>query len=251
MFREGLGEDSEFSGFHPWVNLIFFFLAIGITMFTQSPLFIAATLIVAWIYSVVLNGVKQIKMNAAVMIWSVVVFSIVTLPVEWDASSRAKQLMVTAGIVSAPERDSAGTDRNGNVEEKGQQNIQPYKPEQPVFRFFLIKQEADNGTDDHKGNVADDAPGHIAAVFQPSVLRKCAQGDADSCQPVQSNCDAAVFRHPETPQPNIIQQDIKYGHRNGGDQLSDTQSSRKIPIDKIIQNPGNEVKRVTAAQNQG
>ena len=77
MFREGLGEDSEFSGFHPWVNLIFFFLAIGITMFTQSPLFIAATLIVAWIYSVVLNGVKQIKMNAAVMIWSVVVFSIV------------------------------------------------------------------------------------------------------------------------------------------------------------------------------
>ena len=44
----------------------------------------------------------------AILFSAVVVFSIVTLPVEWDASSRAKQLMVTAGIVSAPERDSAG-----------------------------------------------------------------------------------------------------------------------------------------------
>jgi len=44
----------------------------------------------------------------AILFSAVVVFSIVTLPVEWDASARAKQLMVTAGIVSAPERDSAG-----------------------------------------------------------------------------------------------------------------------------------------------
>ena len=44
----------------------------------------------------------------AILFSAVVVFSIVTLPVEWDASSRAKQLMVTAGIVSAPERDNAG-----------------------------------------------------------------------------------------------------------------------------------------------
>ena len=47
-------------------------------------------------------------MLGAILFSAVVVFSIVTLPVEWDASSRAKQLMVTAGIVSAPERDSAG-----------------------------------------------------------------------------------------------------------------------------------------------
>ena len=77
MLREGLGEDSEFSGFHPWVNLIFFILAIGITMFSQSPWFLAATMITAWAYSIALNGVKQIKMNAAVTVWSVVVFSVV------------------------------------------------------------------------------------------------------------------------------------------------------------------------------
>ena len=37
----------------------------------------------------------------------VVVFSIVTLPVEWDASSRAKHLMVSAGIVSYREQADA------------------------------------------------------------------------------------------------------------------------------------------------
>jgi Zn-dependent membrane protease YugP len=37
-----------------------------------------------------------------------VVFSLVTLPVEWDASARAKKLMVTAGIVSDREAVDAG-----------------------------------------------------------------------------------------------------------------------------------------------
>lgn len=37
-----------------------------------------------------------------------VVFSIVTLPVEWDASARARRLMVGAGIVSAREQEDAG-----------------------------------------------------------------------------------------------------------------------------------------------
>ena len=38
----------------------------------------------------------------------VVLFSIVTLPVEWDASARAKRLMVRAGIVSPDEQIMAG-----------------------------------------------------------------------------------------------------------------------------------------------
>lgn len=37
-----------------------------------------------------------------------VVFSIVTLPVEWDASARARRLMTSAGIVSLPEQEAAG-----------------------------------------------------------------------------------------------------------------------------------------------
>jgi len=38
----------------------------------------------------------------------IVVFSIVTLPVEWNASARAKRLMVSSGIVSVGERAIAG-----------------------------------------------------------------------------------------------------------------------------------------------
>ena len=37
-----------------------------------------------------------------------VLFSLVTLPVEYNASSRAKEMMVTSGIVSPNEADSAG-----------------------------------------------------------------------------------------------------------------------------------------------
>lgn len=37
-----------------------------------------------------------------------VLFSLVTLPVEWNASARAKKLMVSSGIVSAAEQDDAG-----------------------------------------------------------------------------------------------------------------------------------------------
>jgi len=44
-----------------------------------------------------------------VILFSVVVaFSLVTLPVEWNASARAKKLMVAAGIVSSGEARQAG-----------------------------------------------------------------------------------------------------------------------------------------------
>lgn len=41
------------------------------------------------------------------MFIGVVAFAIITLPVEWDASARAKKLMVNAGIVSLPEQEDA------------------------------------------------------------------------------------------------------------------------------------------------
>ena len=39
---------------------------------------------------------------------AVVLFSLVTLPVEWDASARAKRIMVSDGIVSQAESEDAG-----------------------------------------------------------------------------------------------------------------------------------------------
>jgi len=51
----------------------------------------------------------QVAVIGALLFGLAVIFSIVTLPVEWNASSRAKQLMVSAGIVSSQEQVMAGS----------------------------------------------------------------------------------------------------------------------------------------------
>ena len=48
--------------------------------------------------------------NAGLILFSAAVaFSVVTLPVEWDASARAKKALVTAGILQPAERSHAGS----------------------------------------------------------------------------------------------------------------------------------------------
>ncbi len=48
-------------------------------------------------------------MHLGIILFSfVVLFSLVTLPVEWDASARAKRMMVSAGIVTVREQEHAG-----------------------------------------------------------------------------------------------------------------------------------------------
>ena len=52
---------------------------------------------------------SQMMMLVGIALFSMaVLFTLVTLPVEYNASSRAKELMVTAGIVSRAEASSAG-----------------------------------------------------------------------------------------------------------------------------------------------
>lgn len=85
---------------------------------SYGPLGLRSTLvpvtnISSWLsYIVILIGFifqsGGMVMFGAILFSAVVLFSIVTLPVEWDASSRAKEMMVTAGIVSPAERDNAG-----------------------------------------------------------------------------------------------------------------------------------------------
>lgn len=63
------------------------------------------------IWFIILGGLMQAAglIKLGVIVFSAaVLFSIVTLPVEWDASARAKQLMVTAGIVGRSEQVYAG-----------------------------------------------------------------------------------------------------------------------------------------------
>ncbi len=49
----------------------------------------------------------QLILAGALLFAVVVAFSLVTLPVEWDASARARRLMVSAGIVSHQEQEDA------------------------------------------------------------------------------------------------------------------------------------------------
>ncbi len=52
-------------------------------------------------------GAQLINIGLA-MFAVAVVFALVTLPVEWDASARAKKQMISAGIVTGPEQEHAG-----------------------------------------------------------------------------------------------------------------------------------------------
>lgn len=62
-------------------------------------------------YFVILVGFllmsREMILIGAILFGVTVLFSIVTLPVEWDASARAKRLMVSCGIVTAREREGA------------------------------------------------------------------------------------------------------------------------------------------------
>ena len=77
MFKDGLGENSTFAGCHPAVNLIFFLFTIGITMFSMSPVFLSATLVFSWLYSILLNGKKAIKSNLLFTLPIVVIMAVI------------------------------------------------------------------------------------------------------------------------------------------------------------------------------
>lgn len=76
MLSKGLGDNTEFADYHPLVNMLYFALVIGITMFSLSPYFLAVTFIFSWIYSVLLRGKKAVKMNLfmSVLMLAVMVF---------------------------------------------------------------------------------------------------------------------------------------------------------------------------------
>lgn len=68
MLKDGIGEDSSFRGMHPLVNLIYYGFVIGISMFTIDPYFLAATLIGALCYGVLLRGREALKISLIFMI---------------------------------------------------------------------------------------------------------------------------------------------------------------------------------------
>ncbi|NMA46885.1 MAG: zinc metallopeptidase, partial [Lentisphaerae bacterium] len=55
-----------------------------------------------------LRSMLMVKMGL-ILFAAAVLFTIVTLPVEWNASARAKEAMVNSGIVTHEEREGAAT----------------------------------------------------------------------------------------------------------------------------------------------
>ncbi len=59
----GIGENSEFSSFHPIVNFVYFCAVIIIAMFSMNPIFLGITFMTGFVYSIILGGIKAIKFN--------------------------------------------------------------------------------------------------------------------------------------------------------------------------------------------
>ncbi len=64
----GIGENGVFYRSHPLINFIYFAVVIGITMFSNHPLFLVASFLTAWIYSILLRGKKAIVFNCMVLL---------------------------------------------------------------------------------------------------------------------------------------------------------------------------------------
>lgn len=87
--------------------------AVGFAPLHLRTALVPATNISSWLsYIVITLGFvlqsQQFVLLGAIIFSAAVVFSIVTLPVEWDASRRAKLLMVKTGVVSESEAVDAG-----------------------------------------------------------------------------------------------------------------------------------------------
>lgn len=60
--------NSKFLKFHPMVNLIYFIVVIGLSMFFMHPFFIAISTLTALLYSVILNGKKSVKLTLKIIL---------------------------------------------------------------------------------------------------------------------------------------------------------------------------------------
>jgi len=69
---------------------------------------LAWILIMGGIFLQSMSGFSGVAEIGVILFMGAVAFTLVTLPVEWDASARAKRLMVAAGVVGSGEATQAG-----------------------------------------------------------------------------------------------------------------------------------------------
>ena len=79
MDNKGLGETAEFCSYHPLVNITYFALVVGITMFSISPYFLAVTMVLSWSYAFVLKGTKSLRNNVLITLSMLLIMVIINL----------------------------------------------------------------------------------------------------------------------------------------------------------------------------
>lgn len=67
-WKDGLGEQAAFYRSHPLLNFTYFAFIIGVTMFSNHPLFLGLSFVMAWCYSIVLRGVRAVRFNCLVLL---------------------------------------------------------------------------------------------------------------------------------------------------------------------------------------
>ncbi len=68
MVGNNVSTKSVFYRKHPLINFIYFAVIIGVTMFSNHPVFLVLSFVGAWVYSVILKGKKALKFNFLVLV---------------------------------------------------------------------------------------------------------------------------------------------------------------------------------------
>lgn len=66
-FKTGLGENAAFYRSHPLLNFAYFAFVIGVTMFSNHPVYLGISFVMSWCYSIVLRGVRAVRFNCLVL----------------------------------------------------------------------------------------------------------------------------------------------------------------------------------------
>ena len=76
ILEDGLGESSLFYRSHPLLNFAYFVFVIGVTMFSNHPLFLGLSFVLAWIYSLVLRGKKALRLNFFILLPTIILMTL-------------------------------------------------------------------------------------------------------------------------------------------------------------------------------
>ena len=77
MKEDGVRESGEFYRCHPLLNFAYFAFVIGVTMFSMHPVFLAASFVMAWVYSIVLQGKSAVRFNLFTLVPLIVVMTLI------------------------------------------------------------------------------------------------------------------------------------------------------------------------------